>query len=231
MQQSPPDTGKTEPSLLPEEVQERLVVVAAAHHDREAFAMLYERYMGPLLQRMLYLVNNKEIALDLCHDTFVRVWVHFSKPGHGQKEIIENFEPWINEIARNLAYDRFRRTKKFEFISLSQGEPNDPKEYALSVHPNLIVAGHEEQVCERRLIEEALAAMSPQYRICYVLQTVWGLKQAEIAAELGISASTVSTNVRRAYKQLRKIGRKMMGDYDTKGGRKRNGKKNNIQAH
>ena len=99
-------------------------------------------------------------------------------------------------------------------MSLPENEPNEPKEYELYTHPRLSEAGHEEKVCDQLLIEAALAMMSAQYRECVLLQDDWGLTQREIASKLGISASTVSSNVSRGYKQLREIYTKLLSERD-----------------
>jgi hypothetical protein len=45
--------------------------------------------------------------------------------------------------------------------------------------------------------------VSPQYRVCVLLQNVWGYSQREIAETLKITEKAVSSNVSRGHKQLR----------------------------
>lgn len=192
--------------------------VRAYQRDRDAFAWLYEYYQKPLGKYLMLLVSDRETARDLYQETFVRLWQHISNVNNiPYIDMHERFRRLLYRIARNLAIDYLRHTRKIEFLPLP--EETSQKFKLLSME------GHEEQVCEQIPIEEALAAMSPQYRICWLLQVQWKYTQREIAEALGISEKAVSTNVMRAYKQLRKIYKNIMDDNPptNKKGGKRNG--------
>ena len=60
----------------------------------------------------------------------------------------------------------------------------------------------EDQLCELERLQWVLARMIPMYRICLVLQDLYGYSQKEIATRLNITEKTVSTNVLRGRKQL-----------------------------
>lgn len=168
-----------------------LARMVSEHGNRAAFSMLYERYKGPLGKYLLALVSNQEIAYELYQETFIRVWRAFKEGKSIPNEIGDNFDRWLFTIAKHIAIDFIRR-RKFkseplpEFVASSE-------------------AGHEDRVCDREILAKALAAMSPQYRTCMLFQVHWGLTQREIAEKLGISEKTVSTNVKRGYRQFREI--------------------------
>jgi RNA polymerase sigma-70 factor, ECF subfamily len=168
----------------------------ARARDHAAFQRLYEHYKIPLWRRLLYLVKDQESAYDLFQETFLRVW-----KGLPEKSSEVDFEPWLYRIAKNLAIDHLRRTSSLTFLSLSESETDEPKEYTLL--GLLSSAGHEEQVCEMLCLQQALEQISPQYRVCTLLQDVWGYSQREIAESLAISEKAVSSNVSRGRKQLR----------------------------
>jgi RNA polymerase sigma-70 factor (ECF subfamily) len=174
----------------------------AQARDHAAFERLYEHYRIPLWRRLFYLIGNKESAYDLFQEAFLRVWK--SLP---EKRAEVQFEPWLYRIAKNLAIDYLRSTKQLTFLSLPESESDEPKEYAL--FGLLSSAGHEESICEMMCIQQALERMSPQYRVCVLLQDVWGYSQHEIAESLAISEKTVSSNVSRGHKQLHMAYRNM----------------------
>lgn len=100
-----------------------------------------------------------------------------------------------------MALDYLRHVKRLEFLPLPEQEDG-----GLSGYPSsepLTETGFEERVCELICIQQALTEMSPQYRVCVLLQDLWGYTQQEIAASLGIRESAVSANVSRGHKQLR----------------------------
>src|SRR5690348_14438284 len=72
-----------------------------------AFEVLYEYYKKPLGRRIMYLVEDKEVAYDLYQDTFERMWVKLPEQGP-----IANFKAWLYAIATNLAIDYLRHTKR-----------------------------------------------------------------------------------------------------------------------
>jgi RNA polymerase sigma-70 factor, ECF subfamily len=214
MHQSPPDDPSSKPSGSTMTLAE--VVARACEGDREAFARLYMRYKKPLGKRLMALVNDQETAYDLYQETFIRIWENRRKLRRIPfTTIVERFEPWLYRIARNLAVDYLRHSRKFTFLSYEEDisdegifEPPTP-----GLAKYLGIPGHEDQVCDLLCLKEALAKMSPKYRTCLLLQVHWGYSQQEIAKVLEISAEAVSTNVSRGYRQLRTIYMNMMSDH------------------
>lgn len=180
----------------------RETVERACTKDRLAFSSLYEHYKDPLGKRLAYLIGDKDIAYELYQELFISFWKRLPMPPP------LNFEAWLYRIARNLAFDYLRRVKRLEFSPLPEQEISESGASPLS--DPLGTMGHEERVCEMMCVQQALAEMSPQYRICVLLQDLWGYSQHEIAESLGISESTVSANVSRGHKQLRVAYRNMM---------------------
>lgn len=176
--------------------------------DRDAFATLYETYKKPLWKRLLYLIGNKDAAYDLLQETFLHAW-----KGLPRKSPDAPFELWLYNIAKNLAIDHLRRhTTTLEHISLPTNEAEESSFFSSFYTP-----GHEDLVCRRECLKEALAQMSPQYRVCVLLQEVWGYSQREIAVSLNISEKGVSANVSRGRAQLRMLYRKIMSEQDATG--------------
>lgn len=155
-------------------------VVMAKPEAGQTFELLYEQHKKPLERYLLRLVGDREVAYDLCQDLFFRAW------SAGQVS-----QPWLYRVAKNLVYDYFRHSRRYEFLPLPESEAVE-----------LSVPGHEDLVCELLIVQEVLAEMSPQYRACLV-RSAEGLTQREIAAELGIKEKTVSANISRGYVQVR----------------------------
>ncbi|MDQ2714222.1 MAG: RNA polymerase sigma factor [Chloroflexota bacterium] len=178
------------------------IVERACAKDRLAFGSLYELYKEPLGKRLAYLIGDKDVAYELYQEMFIHFWKRLPIPPP------LNFEAWLYRIARNAAFDYLRHVKRLEFLPLLEQE-----DAGSSGYPNgetLSETGFEERVCELICIQQALMKMSPQYRICVLLQDLWGYSQQEIAASLGIRESAVSANISRGHKQLRAAYWKMM---------------------
>ena len=179
--------------------------------DWMAFERLYEYYRNPLGQRLVYLVGDREVAYDLYQDTFEHLWRKLSP-----ENPVRNFDAWLYEIAKNLAIDYLRRTKRVIFLALPEDSSDELGSQTLLGF--LSVPGHEEHICEIACVRQALAQMSPQYRICLLLQVMWGYSQHEIATSLGISEKSVSANVSRGRAQLRAAYRDMVNDLKARRG-------------
>lgn len=170
-------------------------IAMAKAGDESAFTWLFEYYKGSLGGRLYRLVHDQETAYDLYQEVFITVFNEFKK-----KTSIPDFQRWLYRVAKNRAIDYLRREKLLEFVPLSETKTDDPEEYTLS--GLLREEGHEERIVERECLKQALAEMSPQYRICVLLQEEWGYLQKEIAVMLGITEKAVSSNVTRGRKQL-----------------------------
>jgi RNA polymerase sigma-70 factor (ECF subfamily) len=92
-------------------------------------------------------------------------------------------------VARNLALDRFRHRQAVPTESLAENE-------ALSVleengnTPEIIARNQ-----ELELLTEAIQSLPDRCRQIFTLRKVYGLSQAEIAQQLGVSENTVSAQL------------------------------------
>lgn len=174
----------------------------ACERNQAAFAMLYEEYRAPLGQRLFALVNDREAAYDLYQETFMRAWQAVSPT------VEPFFQQWLYTIARNVAIDYLRHAKKITFVPLPEDEESGAAAYGSLLYDTMT----DDTMMAAFFLRNLLGAMSPQYRTCLLLQLHWGYTQAEIAGILGISEKSVSTNVSRGYRQVRKLYSAMMGD-------------------
>ena len=173
------------------------LVERASRQDRDAFTELYECYERPLKKRLFALVNDRELADDLFHDTMTSVLEYFLRPESAARRI-ERFGNWLYTVARNKAFDDLKRQRKIGFTPLPDSSEHD--QFAA-----LSAEGDEDRICERLALEAAVAQMSPQYRECLLRYACQGLSYQEIAASMHISESAVGTNIRNARRQLRAL--------------------------
>ena len=116
----------------------------------------------------------------------------------GQETIAQqpaDYKSWLYRVATNRAID-YLRHKKLIFTPLPDSE-------AYPQFAELLVEGHEDRICNLDWLQEAIAAMSPQYRMC-VLLDYYGYTHKQIAAQLGIAEKTVSANASHAKTQLQR---------------------------
>lgn len=143
--------------------------------------------------RLAYrLTGNRHDAEDLTQEVFVRVFRSLSSYQPG------TFEGWLHRITTNLFLDQARRRQRIRFDAL-------PEDFGDRM-PGLVPPP--DTVFTRDLfdhdIEEALAALSPEFRAAVVLCDIEGLSYDEIAAVLGVKIGTVRSRIHRGRSMLRK---------------------------
>src|SRR5919199_6162972 len=101
------------------------LVEQAQAGDREAFAALVQRHQQRLGGYLYHLLGDRDLALDLTQDTFVRAYTALgaTRPGLALR-------PWLFRIATNLAYDALRRRRRIGWVTLSVAEDRAREEGA-----------------------------------------------------------------------------------------------------
>ena len=161
------------PAVLPDDSVARLAFLFDAHHDR-----LYR-----LARR---LASSTDDALDLVQETFLRA-ARFPKsiPVGASAE-----EAWLVRVLINIRRDQWRkastRNRHDKRFRQSEGSRQDP----------------EAALIAKRVIWQALDALSPRRRAIVVMYELEGLTIPAIAALLGISAITVRWHLARGKRDL-----------------------------
>lgn len=174
--------------------QERQLIERAAAGDNAAFEALVTQYEKLVYSVTYRMTGNREDALDLSQETFVKVWksLKFFK-------FESAFSTWIYRVAGNVCLDFLRRQKRTQSLTVSDEEvqldlPDEDLDPARMVMER---AGQED-------IAEALASLEPEYRAALTLRAVAGLSYQEIADTLGVQPGTVKSRISRGRERLRK---------------------------
>jgi RNA polymerase sigma-70 factor (ECF subfamily) len=179
---------------------ERELLDLARGGDPDAFAAL----VAPLQRRAFNLayrmVGEPEEAADITQDALVRA---YSRIGEFRGEA--SFATWLHRIVHNTALDalRWRARHPVEALDPSPAGGGDPpREVAAATAgpEDMAVGAH-----ERRAIERALAALTPEFRATVVLRDLQGLDYEEVAAVTGVSLGTVKSRLHRARARLREL--------------------------
>ncbi|ODT88335.1 RNA polymerase sigma factor [Phenylobacterium sp. SCN 70-31] len=122
---------------------------------------------------------------DLAQETFLRAFA-----AEGENEITSH-KAFFYRIARNLALnERAKHASQLtDRIEDMGGEGGFAEEHGVTAEAGLY--GRQKMTA----FAEAVSSLPPQCRRVFLLRKVRGLSQKEVAAELGISASTVEKHV------------------------------------
>jgi len=158
-------------------------------------ADLVQRYQHRLVRYLLYLTGRREHAEDLAQETWVRVLQRGSQYNGRQR-----FDPWLFTIARNLAIDFLRKTRKtVPTISL----PNDRDAPLLlpSSDPSPFEAAARSEDAMR--LAGRMQILPPLYREALLLRFQEDLSLAEMTQVLGAPTTTVTSRIYRGLAALR----------------------------
>ncbi|HEX6559558.1 MAG TPA: RNA polymerase sigma factor [Longimicrobiales bacterium] len=166
------------------------LVRQAQASDREAFDVLYERYVGRIYAVCLRMCADRQEAERLTQDAFVRAWQHL-RSFRGESA----FGSWLHRLAVNVVLEDSRSTRR----------------RTLRVHSVADPAAHETARSSARAtdhemhmdLERAIAALPPGARQALVLHDIEGYKHEEIARLLGTAVGTVKAQLHRARRLLR----------------------------
>jgi RNA polymerase sigma-70 factor, ECF subfamily len=161
--------------------------VAAGEADLPGVFRLYNLRV---FHYALQLVGNREDALDITQETFLRLHRHWQR-----RDPSRPTSAWLYAIARNLAIDCLRRRG-------TRGEvAEDP---AL---PDTLARDPEGQASNNELRQKlwyAIRSLPEPLREVLLLRDWHGMRYAEIAQVTGINTSTVTSRLFEARQRLRK---------------------------
>ncbi|MGY1438996.1 RNA polymerase sigma factor [Streptomyces reniochalinae] len=185
-----PGDEKTRPPVDAEgALRDALLAVRAGQGDEEAFEALVRRYAPALLRLATRLLGNRAEAEDAVQESLVSAWRKL--PEFRQQA---SFQTWIYRIVSNRCLNVLRSRRPLTGLD-SIPEPAAPDHL---VSPE---RSAESQAAAKALFE-ALARLSPEQRVCWVLREMDGLTHEEIAETVGIRPEAVRGRVFRARRCL-----------------------------
>ncbi|MEL6637301.1 MAG: RNA polymerase sigma factor [Bacteroidota bacterium] len=168
--------------------QEKDLIEACVKKERWAQKQLYEEYYSKMMGVCLRYSNNKEDALDILHEGFIKVFRNVAKYQPGT-----SLNAWIRRIMVNTAIDYYRKAIRRRTEDLDQA-------YQVSTDQPDAISN-----CTEKDILAAIQTLSPAYRAVFNLYVIEGFSHREIADQLGITESTSRSNLVKARIKLKAL--------------------------
>ncbi len=179
----PGEFGPAEAGLLVRRVREG---------DREAFLALTRAYQKKVFALAYSFFRNKEDALDIVQETFLRLYQKIELFREGR-----NFEAWLLQVARNLCIDHYRKN----YVKRREMEVATP------VEDLPIADARAEDLNSASDLKDVLSLcvdqLAERQRTIFILRHYNELKNEEIAQMLEISIGTVKSLHFKAIRNLR----------------------------
>jgi RNA polymerase sigma-70 factor (ECF subfamily) len=170
--------------LIFREVEDRDLVAKARKGNVEAYNLLVSRWEKRVFNYLLRLVSNREDAMDVSQDVFLKAYQSLPK-----LDDPERFASWLFRIAHNEAFSMLRRRKPEGEMPLERGIPARGSEL-LPIELSLAV-------------ETALGRLSEEQREAVLLKVYQGFKFEEMAEILSCPVSTVKSRLYTALDLLK----------------------------
>lgn len=179
------------------ERSDRDLVRESRRGEKEAFRELVERYQRKILSVALGMVQNRDDALELTQETFVKAYENLDK-FKGES----SFYTWLYRIVVNLAIDARRRNRRHPTVALEDRQTGEDLASTLPdqelVDPYQQTRAHE--IGER--LAEAIDELTPDHKAVILLREVEGLSYEDISRVMQCSKGTVMSRLHYARKKL-----------------------------
>jgi len=170
--------------LIFREVEDLDLIAKARRGDVEAYNLLVSRWEKRVFNYLLRLVSNREDALDVSQDVFLKAYQNLPRLDDPAR-----FSGWLFRIAHNEAFSLLRR-KRPETELTGDPRPADTGGRLLPLELSLAV-------------ESALKRLSDDQREAVLLKVYQGFKFEEMAEILEIPVSTVKSRLYTALEVLK----------------------------
>jgi RNA polymerase sigma-70 factor (ECF subfamily) len=171
-------------------------LVARARSDPDAFAVLYDHYVGPVYRYAYRRLGRHEDAEDVTAQTFYRALE--ALPAYEWRGL--PFGAWLFRIAHNLLVDRHRAGGTTLALN-GRGAPggaDEPADHRGPAPDEAVIARDEADAAWA-----AVATLPPLQRRAVTLRFGRDLSHAEVGALIGRSEAATKQLIYRAMKTLR----------------------------
>ena len=177
--------------------EETGLVKAALEGDKTAFGEIVERYRKMVARTVKGMLGDSVYSEDIGQEVFIKLY--YSLPDfRGDSKL----STYIQRIAVNLTLNEIKRRKRF-FSMFSQKGNNEMYEFEVPDHDT-----HERRDAVE-LVNKALQAMDPKFRIVVTMRMLQGYSTKETAEILDLPLGTVLSRLSRAQEQLKNILQKL----------------------
>lgn len=174
------------------------LVRAYVNGDNSAFDTLLTRHQDRVLNYILRLVKDEDLANDLFQETFVKA-IMTIKQGKYQGD--GKFSAWITRIAHNHIIDYFRQEKSFSTISADNSEVDvlNRKELSEGTIEDLMI---QDQTLSD--VRKLIKLLPGEQRQVLMMRYYENMSFKEIAERTGVSINTALGRMRYALMNIRR---------------------------
>ncbi|MGB2865137.1 MAG: sigma-70 family RNA polymerase sigma factor, partial [Sedimentisphaerales bacterium] len=162
----------------------------------EAFEVLVNKYMKDAYFIALGLVGNREDAMDLSQEAFVRAYRHIKDVKPGRK-----FFPWFYQILKNLCISHLRKRRYRRASSLNSEDCPEVASTDDCFSPEVVARRNE----IKDKVWQAIGKLDEKHREVIILRHFKNMSYDQIAEALFCNKGTVTSRLYYARKRLEEL--------------------------
>ena len=165
--------------------------------DEASFALLLDRYRGPVIHFLYRMTQNLAVAEELAQEVFLRVY-----RARGTYEPAAKFTTWLFRIATHLGLNWIRDGRNEKLRTSLDEETSDGMARQI---PDGGASVEQELVYEVKLreVRQAIETLPAKQRAAVLMHKYEEMEYSQIARVLNCSESAVKSLLFRAYESLR----------------------------
>lgn len=166
-------------------------VAAIKNSDPRAFVKAYELLHGKLFFFFLKKTKDMETAKELTQRSFIKLWQSRESLSEEHSLDAQSFT-----IAGSVLVDFYRK---------ESAERKKKEQFSLSKHFSDTYSNPGDQFETADYLDAAADTLSPVRKTVFLLKTINGFSNKEVAEELSISVKTVEDHYSKAIRQIRAL--------------------------
>jgi len=177
--------------------EESKLIDLAKSGDRRGLAQLVKNYEQTIYNFAFKICRNRDKAENITQETFYSMVKNIKQFDNKSK-----LSTWLYRIVANHCLMLARKEKNRQFVSIDDDDSlYDNEKY--TVDYSRLPTKYTENEELKKILDDAISKLSPEYRMIFLLRDVEGLSTEETAETSELSISAVKSRLHRARAFLR----------------------------
>ncbi len=177
--------------------EESKLIDLAKSGDRKALAQLVKKYEQTIYNFAFKICRHRDKAENITQETFYSLIKNIKQFDNKSK-----LSTWLYRIVANHCLMLARKEKNRQFVSIDDdGSLYDNEKHIVDY--SRLPTKYTENEELKKVLDDAISKLSPEYRMIFLLRDVEGLSTEETAETSELSISAVKSRLHRARAFLR----------------------------
>lgn len=176
--------------------EESKLIDLAKGGDRKALAQLVKNYEQTIYNFAFKICRHRDKAENITQETFYSMVKNINQFDNKSK-----LSTWLYRIVANHCLMLARKEKNRQFVSIDNDDSLYDEKYTADY--SRLPTKYTENKELKKILDDAISKLSPDYRMIFLLRDVEGLSTEETAEASELSISAVKSRLHRARAFLR----------------------------